>query len=332
MPTPANTPPETATATEPGTGTTAPGTPPRKRAARKATTAETAPTITGRTVPRTRATPPKKASPQSTPEPTTTPATETTPPVRRRPTTRQRPPAGPDPVGAPTAASTPAVPTTADPGGAAAGRLELAVLRTRLLAHPGFAPELLALAAVEGIGPQAREWARGLREAYPDAGPDGLARLATRRFVRWAGVGGATAAVAGLFAPLAELVAVLWTQSALVLHVAAAYGRDPADPERAVELLVLTRVHPDADSARTALDAARAADGPGDGPWPRAAEAAWRLAAPLAAQAGGWAALRLAARLLPGAAVLATAAGDVAAADLLAARAVARYRPARTGS
>ncbi|WKU03350.1 hypothetical protein [Micromonospora sp. HUAS LYJ1] len=220
---------------------------------------------------------------------------------------------------------------TANPDGAAAGRLELAVIRTRLLAHPGFAPELLALAAVEGIGPQAREWARGLREAYPDAGPDGLARLATRRFVRWAGVGGATAAVAGLFAPLAELVAVLWTQSALVLHVAAAYGRDPADPERAVELLVLTRVHPDAESARAALDAARAADGPGDGPWPRAAEAAWRLASPLAAQAGGWAALRLAARLLPGAAVLATAAGDAAATDLLAARAVASYRPARTG-
>ncbi|MGX4657809.1 hypothetical protein ACWCHM_29420 [Micromonospora sp. SCSIO 07396] len=251
-------------------------------------------------------------------------------------TARQRPPAGPDPVGTPTtatgASAVPATATaTADPGGAATGRLELAVIRSRLLAHPGFAPELLALATVEGIGPQAREWVRGLRAAYPDADPDGLARLATRRFVRWAGVGGATAAVAGLFAPLAELAAVLWTQSALVLHVAAAYGRDPADPERAVELLVLTRVHPDADSARAALDAARAADGPGDGPWPRAAEAAWRLAAPLAAQAGGWAALRLAARLLPGAAVLATAAGDAAATDLLAARAVASYRPARSG-
>ncbi|WP_432901585.1 hypothetical protein ACQP1S_31095 [Micromonospora matsumotoense] len=209
------------------------------------------------------------------------------------------------------------------------GGLELAVLRVRLLAHPGFAPELLALAAVEGIGPGAREWARGLREAYPDAGPDGLARLATRRFVRWAGVGGATAAVAGLFAPVAELAAVLWTQSALVLHLAAAYGRDPAHPDRAVELLVLTQVHPDADSARSALDAARAADGPEDGPWPRAAEAAWRLAAPLAAQAGGWAALRLAARLLPGAAVVAAALGDVAATDRLAVRAMAAYRPGR---
>ncbi|MFI9641122.1 hypothetical protein ACIG87_13835 [Micromonospora sp. NPDC051925] len=209
--------------------------------------------------------------------------------------------------------------------------LELAVIRTRLLAHPGFAPELLALAAVEGIGPRAREWARGQREAYPDVGPDGLARLATRRFVRLAGVCGATAAVAGLLAPVAELASVLWTQSALVLHLAAAYGRDPAHPDRAVELLVLTQVHPNADSARAALDAARAADGPGDGPWPRAAEFAGRLAKPLAAQVGGWVALRLAARLLPGAAVLATAAGNTAASERLAARTVSAYRPGRAG-
>lgn len=180
-----------------------------------------------------------------------------------------------------------------------------------------------------GIGPRAQDWAQRLRATYPDAGPDGLARLASRRFVRVAGAGGAAAAVAGLFAPVAELAAVLWSQAGLVLHVAAAYGRDPLDAERAVELLVLTQVHPDAASARTALAAARAADRPGDRPWPRAAEAAWRLAAPLAAQAGGWAALRLTSRLLPGAAVLAAAAGDAAAAERLAARAVAAYRPVR---
>ncbi|MFF5175598.1 hypothetical protein ACFY3U_23635 [Micromonospora sp. NPDC000089] len=197
-------------------------------------------------------------------------------------------------------------------------------LRTRLLAHPGLAPELLALAAVAGVGPRAAEWARGLRTAYPDAGADGVARLATRRYVRAAGAGGAAAAVAGLFAPVAELAAVLWTQAALVLHLAAAYDVDPTHPDRAVELLVLTQVHPDAASARTALDLAWAADGPADRPWP---EAARRLAAPLAGQAGGWAILRLASRLLPGAAVLATAAGDAAAAQRLAARATAAYRP-----
>ncbi|MCW3840775.1 hypothetical protein ONA70_11755, partial [Micromonospora yasonensis] len=73
----------------------------------------------------------------------------------------------------------------------------------------------------------------------------------------------------------------------------------------------------------------RSAGAPVDGPWPRAAEAAWRLATPLAAQAGGWLGLRLASRLLPGAAMLTAAAGDSAAAERLAARATAFYRPAR---
>ncbi|MFY1658166.1 hypothetical protein [Micromonospora sp. WMMD1274] len=195
--------------------------------------------------------------------------------------------------------------------------------------HPGFAPELLALAAVDVLGPRARDWVDQVRRAYPEADADGVARLATRRFVRTAGTGGALAAGAGLFAPVAELAAVLWTQANLVLHLAAAYGRDPAHPDRAAELLVLTLVHPDDGTARAALAAARAADAPAEGPWGRVAEAAWRLATPVAAQAGGWLGLRLAARLLPGAAALAAATGGTATAERVAARAVARYRPRR---
>ncbi|MFI6267303.1 hypothetical protein [Micromonospora zamorensis] len=206
---------------------------------------------------------------------------------------------------------------------------ELRAVAAHVLDHPGFAPELLALAAVRALGPGAADWAARLRARYPDAPADGLARLATRRFVRSAGAGGATAALAGFFAPLAELTSVLWTHANLVLHLAAAYGRDPAHPDRAVELLVLTQVHPDAASAEAALAAAQAAGDPVEGAWPRAAEAAWRLAAPLTAQAGGWVALRLVSRLLPGAAVLAAALGDAAAAGRLASRAVAVYRPDR---
>ncbi|MEU8211822.1 hypothetical protein AB0B85_21810 [Micromonospora sp. NPDC049044] len=206
---------------------------------------------------------------------------------------------------------------------------ELLAVAARVLDHPGFAPELLALAAVRSLGPGAAEWAARLRGRYPDAPADGLARLVTRRYVRAAGAGGAAAALAGFFAPLAELASVLWTQANLVLHLAAVYGKDPAHPDRAVELLVLTQVHPDAVSARAALSAAQAAHDPVEGAWPRAAEAAWRLAAPLTAQAGGSVALRLVARLLPGAAVLAATLGDAAAADRLAARTVAVYRAAR---
>ncbi|MET7468851.1 hypothetical protein ACFYON_18855 [Micromonospora sp. NPDC005686] len=204
----------------------------------------------------------------------------------------------------------------------------------KLRDHPGFAPELLALAAVEVLGPRASAWVEQVRRAYPEADADGVARLATRRFVRMAGTGGALAAGAGLFAPVAELATVLWTQANLVLHLAATYGRDPAHPDRAAELLVLTSVHPDDGTARAALAAARAADAPADGPLGRVAQAAWRLATPVAAQAGGWVGLRLVARLLPGAAALAAATGGTAAAERVAARAIARYRTTRrvTGS
>ncbi len=246
--------------------------------------------------------------------------------TRARKATKQASPAAPAGPGSATG--------EVRPGDTSAGtaEVELRTLAVRVLDHPGFAPELLALAAVDALGPRAGAWARRLRETYPRADGDGLARLATQRFVRQAAVGGATAALAGAFAPAVELVAVLWSQANQVLHVAAAYDRDPAHPERAAELLVLTQVHPDLTSARAALAAARAADGPGEAPGPRAVEAAWRLAAPLTAQAGSWLALRLVSRLLPGAAVLAAAAGDSAAAQRLAARAIATYRPpARQG-
>lgn len=197
----------------------------------------------------------------------------------------------------------------------------------RIFDHPGFAPELLALTAVAEIGPRARCWAESVRTTYPGATDDGLARLATRRYVRLASTGGAVAAFSGLLAPAAEISSVAWAQASLVLHLAAAHGHDPVHPDRAAELLVLTQVHPDFDSAREALEAAQANLHPPEPPLGRLVEAGWRFAVPLTAQAGGWLALRFAARWLPGAAILAAAAGDSAAAQRLAARAVGFYRP-----
>ncbi|MFG3639687.1 hypothetical protein ACGF3C_05375 [Micromonospora sp. NPDC047762] len=302
-----------------------PATPtPRKRAAKPTKAASTtgeASTITPTAPARAAKTTRRAATPR-----------KSTPPTKSIPPTKP----APEPVVRPQTAPAEQQLTPADPAvrqvEPALGRTpesELRAVAARVLDHPGFAPELLALAAVRTFGPGAAGWAAGLRDRYPDASADGLARLAARRFVRSAGAGGATAALAGFFAPLAELAAVLWTHSELVLHLAAAYGKDPTHPDRAVDLLVLTQVHPDRASAAAALAAAESAGDPVEGAWPRAAEAAWRLAAPLTAQAGGWVALRLVARLLPGAAVLAAALGDAAAADRLAARTVAVYRPDR---
>ncbi|MFF4891847.1 hypothetical protein [Micromonospora chersina] len=307
---------------------TAPPQPPSTEPAGAVAEAVT-PTPTGRARKSTRA-PAKKAAPTkrtparqaSAAQPPTEPAAAETPtePTAGRAPTEPTTASQVIPV-EPAQVIPPAEAREAGPGWRAVG--------VRVLDHPGFAPELLALAAVDALGPRAADWVQRTRDAYPDADADGLARLVTRRFVRLAGTGGALAAGAGLFAPVAELSAVLWTQANLVLHLAAVYGRDPAHPDRVAELLVLTQVHPDGGTARAALDAARSAGAPAEGSWSRAAEAAWRLATPLAAQAVGWLGLRLAARLLPGAAALAAATGDTASAQRLAARAITLYRPPR---
>ena len=297
----------------------------------KKTTAAKAASVGKATSGRKAASAPKTTSVQkATPARRTTPANTTT-------VTEPGPVDGTPVAPAPEPATPVATTTTASPVASAGQDQESGrtpgegwrAVAARLLDHPGYAPELLALAAVDALGPIARDWVERTRGTYPDADADGLARLVTRRFVRLAGTGGVFAAGAGLLAPVAELAAALWTQASLVLHLAAVYGRDPGHADRAAELLVLTQVHPDTGTAQAALDTARSAGAPVDGPWPRAAEAAWRLAMPLAAQTGGWLGLRVASRLLPGAAVLAAAAGDSAAAERLAARAVARYRPAR---
>ncbi|HEX2773310.1 MAG TPA: hypothetical protein VHN18_12910 [Micromonosporaceae bacterium] len=207
----------------------------------------------------------------------------------------------------------------------------------RLLDDPAHAPELLAAAAVRLIGPRAAAWADAVRSAYPGATDEGLARLATRRFVQLAAVGGMVSSAAGVFAPAAELATAALARAGLVLHIAAAHGHDPGDPDRAAELLVLTQVHADESAARAALKAAVETYGQGRvihdaPPLARAAEAGLRLAVPLAAEAGGWGLLRLAARVVPGARVIAATAGQVAAAERLATRASAYYRrqaPAR---
>jgi hypothetical protein len=206
-----------------------------------------------------------------------------------------------------------------------------------ILDHPGYAPELLALAAVHMLGPEARAWAARIRAAYPTATADGLARLATRRYVRLAATGGALSMATGLLAPFAELAVVTWAQAGLVLHLAAAHGHDPTAPDRAVDLLVLTRAHPDEQSARAALGAAGKAVGGGPGSGNsggggessyRLAEAGWRLGAPLVARTVNWLALRLTVRRLPGATTLVAALTNAATIERLAGRATAHYREA----
>jgi len=191
-----------------------------------------------------------------------------------------------------------------------------------LIADPGHAPELLAVAATQTIGPRAQEWISRTRAAYPGAGPDALARLAARQFTRFGSVSSIFAAVAGSYAPLALLGAAAFTHAQLALHVAAAYGLDPTDRERAVELLLLTRVHPAREDAEAALTAAEQHSYESTG----LTDADWRLARRIAGQAAGWAAVRAVNRFLPGTGLLVATLASHGAAQAMATRALAHYR------
>ncbi|MGX6604527.1 hypothetical protein ACWKSP_20685 [Micromonosporaceae bacterium Da 78-11] len=193
----------------------------------------------------------------------------------------------------------------------------------KLLADPGHAPELLALAAVQTLGPRAQEWADRTREAYPRASDQALARLATRQFTRFGSLGSVFGAVAGSYAPLALLGTAAVTHAEVVLHLAAAYGLDPTDPQRAVDLLVLTRVHPNRLDAEAALAAAKRPAYDGDGGF---TGAMWRLGRLVAAQTGGWSALRVANRYFPGASLLAAVLTSHASAESIGVRANSYFR------
>ena len=216
-----------------------------------------------------------------------------------------------------------AIAPSAEEGPAAAAQPEHSHTEAwaKLVADPGHAPELLALAAVQSVGPRAREWAARSRVAYPTADEAALARLATRQFTRAGSLGSVVGAVAGSYAPIVLLGTAAVAHAELILHLAASYGLDPTHPDRAADLLVLTRVHADRGDAEAALAAARRPrydDGGLSG-------AVWRLGRMIATQASEWGLIRLADRFFPGVSLLAAFLTSRAAAESTAARANAYY-------
>ena len=129
-------------------------------------------------------------------------------------------------------------------------------LWSRMKSDPQYAPEHLALDAVRRLGPEAACWAERCRLDNPGIRADTLAAVAVRRFTTLARISGSVSGATGLPAAVLDVGVLAWTQSRMVLHIAAAYGLDPAAPERAADLLVLQRVHKGTESARTALGVA----------------------------------------------------------------------------
>jgi hypothetical protein len=205
-------------------------------------------------------------------------------------------------------------------------------LWARMKGDPQYAPEHLALEAVRRLGPEARRWAERTRAEQPGATPDAMARLAEKRFLNHARLSGAMSGATGLPGAVVDVGVLAWTQSRMVLHMAAAYGVDPAAQERATDLLVLQKVHKVAESARLALGvaagrerASRLFASSGDRPL---TPVMLKLGARLAQMAGIRAAKRMFAKVIPGAAVVLGTWANSAATKDLARRTREYYRDA----
>ncbi|GAA1807801.1 EcsC family protein [Planosporangium flavigriseum] len=292
-----------------------------KRAPKKTASSQDQPAAEGElpAAPAQRAakTPAKKASKKAAaPRAAAAKKTTAAPPAKAAPPQKiAEPPAIVEP-----AATTPAPATPAPP----APQPEASSLWSTIKTNPGYATELLALAAVSHLGPLAQADLAWLRDTYPTATTQGLVRIATSRSVRQARTQGAVAGLLGPVAVLAETGALLWTQARLVLDLAAVYGRDPADPERAAELLTLQGVHPDLTSAREALAAARKVAVNGAGASDR--QIIFALVRLAGRALGRMALARRAARLVPGAGAVLTGLLDGRATEQLAVRATKFYR------
>jgi hypothetical protein len=192
--------------------------------------------------------------------------------------------------------------------------------------RPMHAAELLALAAVAHYGPVAARNVAWLRDQYPSAAGEGIARAAAHRFVRQARTRGAVAGLAGPLAVLLDAGALHALHAELILHIAAAHGKDPTAPERAAELLYLQGVH---DTAAEADTAVQSAIRPGGEVEPARGGDPARLGRPLARPLS-LSVLRIGAsrvlRLIPGAGALIGAIANARATDEMVTRALRYYR------
>jgi hypothetical protein len=197
---------------------------------------------------------------------------------------------------------------------------------------PQYAPEHLALEAVRRLGPEAARWVERMHLEHPTLSGEGLAMLAVRRFTTLARISGAVSGATGLPGAVLDVGVLAWTQSRMVLHIAAAYGLDPTAGERAADLLVLQRVHKGASTARLALGVAAGRERASrlfTGMAVRPLNGVMiKLGVRLSQMAGVRAAKRVFAKVVPGAAIILGTWVNSAATRELADRARCRYREA----
>ncbi|MEV7228775.1 EcsC family protein [Polymorphospora sp. NPDC051019] len=251
-------------------------------------------------------------------------------------------PAAGGPAPAPRAAGYATVPVAAPPAGAPddpaaddGTAAPPASLWEKMRADPQYAPEHLALEAVRRLGPEARRWVERVHLQQPGLHPDVVAQKAAKKFINLARLSGAVSGATGLPGAVVDVGVLAWTQARMVLHIAAAYGVDPAHPDRATDLLVLQKVHKVAETARMALGVAAGREKAGalfrSGTKTPVGQVALKLGMKLAQMAGVKAAKKLFAKMIPGAAIILGTWANSSATTDLARRAQALYRQPAIG-
>ncbi len=121
-----------------------------------------------------------------------------------------------------------------------------------LRSDPTYALETIALRSVEVHGAAAKAW---LEESSSlPYSQEQLAKIAVKRSTNLARLEGGTLGFGGFLTVAPDLAALVYILTREVVFVAAAYGYDPADPDRAAELLVITQVYGSIEEAQAALD------------------------------------------------------------------------------
>ncbi|MFI5907874.1 EcsC family protein [Dactylosporangium sp. NPDC051541] len=199
----------------------------------------------------------------------------------------------------------------------------------KMKADPEYAPEHLALEAVTRLGPKMAAELGKLKGQNPGAHPDALADMIVYRYVNQSRLSGAVGGAVPVAGALLDVGVLAWTQARMVLMLAANFGVDPAHPDRAVDLLVLQGIHKYTQTARTALAVARGRENvsallPHERPEVR--KVLMRLGLKLAQMAGVRAVKKMAAKVIPGLAIILGSVTNGNATRALGGRAITMYR------
>jgi hypothetical protein len=125
---------------------------------------------------------------------------------------------------------------------------------------PLHAPEIAVLYALPQLTPHVKMWWSKTRQARPSESSDRVAKRVLRRSAGVARRGGLITGSSFYVGMLPAMAMIYCEQLIVVLRIAAAYGRDPSDPARAAEVLVVQGRYSTVQDAAAALQKAGAAD------------------------------------------------------------------------